>query len=136
MEKEFWRDSFTSLASTLQRLEDVLRLPKVETTEYLQAAATHYFKLCIELYWKALKKVLAFEKVETTTPRDAIAKAYQFNLIDDEKVWLQMLDDRNITSHLYHKEKAKIVFERIMNIYWSVLEKNYIKLKARFDEPK
>ncbi len=135
MEKEFWREYFDSLGEAIQRLEEVLRLPNLQTTDHLQGAAIHYFEFCIELYWKVLKKFLAFEKVETTTPRDVLAKAYQFGLIDDEKVWLEMLDDRNITSHLYRQKEAKRVFEKIMTLYWPVIEKNYAKLKDRFEAP-
>ena len=133
MEKEFWRDYFASLGKALKSLEDVLQLPNLQTTDYLQAAAIQYFEFSIELYWKVLKKFLAYEKVNTTTPRDVLAKAYQFDLIDDEKIWLEMLDNRNITSHIYHYEEARKVFENIFNVYHPVMKKNYAKLTERFN---
>jgi len=128
MEKEFWKDYFESLGKAIQKLGEVLQLPDLQTTDYLQDAAIHRFEFCIELYWKVLKKFLATEEVETTTPRDVIAKAYQFQFIDDEKVWLEMLRNRNITSHIYNQEEAKRVFDSIVHTYWPVIEKTDIKL--------
>ncbi len=134
MKQEFWWQHFISLGIFIQRLEEVLQLPDLQTTDYLQAAAIQYFEFSIELYWKVLKKFLAYEKVNTTTPRDVLAKAYQFELINDEKIWLEMLDNRNITSHIYHQEEAKKVFESILNSYYPVMKKTYAKLKERFNE--
>ncbi|GBD38775.1 hypothetical protein HRbin37_01033 [bacterium HR37] len=38
-------------------------------------------------------------------------------IIDKENVWLKMLDDRNISVHLYDKEASREIFERIKRIY-------------------
>lgn len=131
VEKKFWSHSFVSLGQALSRLNAVLSLPDLYTVDYLQDATIQRFEFCIELYWKVLKKFLAHEKVETTTPRDTIQKAYQFRLIDDEKVWLSMLDDRNLTSHLYQQEEAKKIFQRIIT-YWPVMNITYQRLEKKF----
>lgn len=133
MEKEFWKDYFESLGEAVSRLGDVLKHPDLQKIDYLQDAAIQRFEFCIELYWKVLKKFLAYEEVDTSTPKDVLSKAYQFGLIDDEKTWLQMLHDRNRTSHVYKKEEAKRVFDNIVT-YWPVIEKNYKKLKTKFDK--
>ena len=97
----------------------------------MQDAAIQRFEFVIELYWKTLKKILAYEKVESTTPRDVLSKAFQFNLIDDEDAWLATLDDRNNTSHMYSQEEAKRVFSRI-KAYLPVLRKTYDTLKDAY----
>lgn len=131
MEKEFWKDYFETLGQAIQRLTEILNHPDLKKTDYLQDAAIQRFEFCIELYWKVLKKFLAYEEVEATTPRDVLQKAYQFHLIDDEKMWLQMLHDRNKTSHVYKQEEANRIFENILS-YGPVLEKNYEELKLKF----
>lgn len=131
MEKEFWKDYFETLGQAVQRLEEILNHPDLQTIDYLQDATIQRFEFCIELYWKILKKFLSYEEVETTTPRDVLQKAYQFNLIDDEKIWLQMMHDRNRTSHVYKQEEAKRVFENIIH-YGPVLTRNYEKLRIKF----
>jgi nucleotidyltransferase substrate binding protein (TIGR01987 family) len=73
----------------------------------MRDAAIQRFEFTIELFWKILKKVLFHEKIESTTPRDTLSKAYQYKLIDDEEVWLAMLDDRNNASHAYKGRRSK-----------------------------
>ena len=131
MDKILWADYFYSLRSALLRLNDVLithkELDKIEYKEYMQDAAIQRFEFVIELYWKVLKKVLAYEQVDSTTPRDVLRKAFQFKLIDQEEVWLAMLHDRNNTSHVYKQEDAKKVFENIKK-YYPILWDTYQKL--------
>ena len=86
----------------------------------------------IELSWKMLKKILSYEKIESTTPLDVLRKAYQFNLINDEDQWLSILDDRNNTSHMYKQKDAKRVFENIKR-HFPVMHKTYITLKEIYD---
>lgn len=132
MKKEFWKDYFENLGSAIKRLEEVLKHPDLTKTSYLQDAAIQRFEFCVELYWKVLKKFLAYEKVDATTPRDVLQKAYQFGFIDDEKIWLLMMDDRNKTSHVYKEEVAYEVFKNIHK-YWPVMQRTYQKLQERFN---
>ena len=131
MEKEFWRDYFESLEDAISRLEEVIEQPELSTKDILQDAAIQRFEFAIELYWKVLKKFLAYEKIDASSPRDVLAKAYQFKFIEEETVWLKMLDDRNKTSHIYKREEAKKVFENIKT-YLPILTKTYDDLKKIF----
>lgn len=105
--------------------------PDIKEIDYLQDATLRRYKICFNLYWKTLKKFLASEGVELTTPKDVFRKAYQFNLIDDEKMWIQMLHNWDRMLHLYTEEEAKIVLEKIFT-YGPILEKNYEKLQDIF----
>jgi len=125
------KDYFENLGRAVSRLEEVIKQPNPEEKQIYQDAAIQRFEFCNELYGRVLKKFLAYEKVESTTPRDVIAKAYQYKLIDDEKIWLSMMDDHNKTSHVYKEDEAKRVFENIKT-YYPTLEKTYGKLKKLF----
>ncbi|MBY0500710.1 MAG: nucleotidyltransferase substrate binding protein [Alphaproteobacteria bacterium] len=131
MEKELWQDYFNFLGDAVSRLRELIKHPDLKTVDYLQDATIQRFEFCIELYWKILKKFLSYEEVETSTPRDVLKKAYQFNLIDDEKMWIQIIHDRNKSSHVYNQAEAKKIFEHIL-VYWPVIEKNFEKLKIKF----
>ncbi|MFP3018612.1 MAG: HI0074 family nucleotidyltransferase substrate-binding subunit [Candidatus Tisiphia sp.] len=137
MDKILWADYFYSLRDALLRLNDVLTHQDLEKIEYMQDAAIQRFEFVIELYWKVLKKILAYEKIESTTPRDILRKSFQFKLIDQEELWLSMLNDRNNTSHVYKWQDARKVFENI-KIYYPVLWETYQKLAQHLDflEPK
>ena len=124
--------SFQSLDKAMARFGESLIIPdNSEYTERLQDGAIQRFEFTIELYWKVLKKILLDEKAETTTPKDTLSKAFQFRLIDDEKMWLAMLDDRNKTSHLYDFNETRKIFENIKT-YYPIMQKTYIKLKEKF----
>lgn len=133
MNKPIIEDSFKSLRKAIFRLREVLELPNVDTLLYLQDSAIQRFEFTIELYWKVLKKILLVEKIESISPRDVMEKAYQTRLIDDEKVWLKMLDDRNRTSHMYSEEEAADIFERTKE-YLIIFEKTYAKLKEKYPD--
>lgn len=126
------KDAFMSLGDTIQRLKEVLSHEERALLDIMRDASIQRFEFVIELYWKVLKKILAYEKIDAMTPRDVVSKAYQFKLIDDESVWLAMLDDRNKTAHvLYNEDETIIVFEHIKR-YLPVLEKSFLTLKKKY----
>ena len=69
-----WKDSFYTLGNAIERLKDVLQHPEIDELDYLRDATIQRFEFTIELFWKVLKKILAYEKLETTTPRDTLNK--------------------------------------------------------------
>lgn len=131
MEIIFWKDYFNTLGQSITRLGEVIRHKDIEINDFMHDAAIQRFEFVIELFWKVLKKILAYEKIEATTPRDVLSKSFQFKLIDDETAWLKMLDDRNNTSHVYKQEDAKRIFEHI-KIYLPVFEKTYHTLQKKY----
>lgn len=131
MSKLLWQDHFENLGKAIAALQEVLELPDVEKVSYLRDATIQRFEFVVELYWKVLKKFLAYEKVETTTPRDVLSKAFQYHFIDDESTWLSMIDDRNSTSHIYSAEEALRIFLKIKG-YYPVIRDTYAKLETKF----
>lgn len=55
--------------------------------------------------------------LENSFPRTIFKKAYVNNLISDDKVWINLLEDRNSTSHIYNENMAKEIAERVQNQY-------------------
>ena len=131
MKELAWKDFFYTLGNAVNRLQEVLQHTDIDNIEYLRDASIQRFEFTIELFWKVLKKILAYEKVETGTPRDTLSKAYQYHLIQDEEVWLSMLDDRNNTSHAYKEKEAKLIFDHIKN-YCPVFVATYEDLKKKY----
>jgi len=72
------------------------------------------FEFTVELAWKLLKNILAFQGIEAATPRAAIKEAFKAGIIKDGQGWIDMLEDRNQTSHLYDEDKAKTIFQKII----------------------
>lgn len=133
MEKELWRDYFEGLGNAISRLKEGVYHPQTDNDQLYRDATIQRFEFCIELFWKVLKKFLAYEKTPAITPRETLQKAFQYQFINDEKIWLAMLEDRNRTSHIYRQEVADEIYQKI-KMYYPVLEETYNALKIRFEK--
>jgi nucleotidyltransferase substrate binding protein (TIGR01987 family) len=127
----FWRDYFNTLGEAIKRLEEVVHHKDIDKNDYIQDAVIQRFEFVMEMFWRTLKKVLSYEKIESITPRDTLSKAFQFQLIDDEAIWLKMLDDRNRTSHIYSQTESKEIFENIKT-YLPIFQKSYACIKNSY----
>lgn len=80
------------------------------------------FEFVFELTWKTLKRALEMEGLIRTTPRETLKTAYQIGWINEEDLWVQMLDDRNATSHTYDEPIAFAIYNNIKNCYPALLQ--------------
>lgn len=71
------------------------------------------FEFCFELLWKTLKIFLEDKGLEARSPKDPLKAAFAQGWITDEDAFLDMLADRNKTSHIYSREESQKVFDRI-----------------------
>lgn len=95
----------------LIKLEEALKQP--ENAELSVDGTIQRFEFCFELGWKAMQAFLQYEGFDVKSPRAALQKAYVDGWIIDEALWLQMLEDRNDTSHTYNEALAKEIYARI-----------------------
>ena len=87
------------------------------------------FEFTVELLWKALKTMLAYEGIECYSPRNCIKEAFKANFIDDDEIILDMLEDRNMSSRIYNKVTSEEIFERIKELYVNYLRNLDLKNK-------
>jgi nucleotidyltransferase substrate binding protein (TIGR01987 family) len=80
------------------------------------------FEMTYELSWKSLKKMLKREGHETLGAKDVFSKSYQLGYLSDESVWLKMIEDRNLTSHVYDEAQASVIVSRIRGAYLAAFE--------------
>lgn len=106
------------LHNTVSRLKEILDVPRNHTGRV--DAIIQRFEFCYELSWKSLRAILELYGHETPSPRQAFKKAFVMNLIDDENIWLKMLEDRNLTSHTYKEKEAAEISERVYDYYESI----------------
>jgi nucleotidyltransferase substrate binding protein (TIGR01987 family) len=99
-----WQQALSRLSEVLQRKAD---------DRIVIDAAIQRFEFCFELGWKTLKAFLEFEGVSVTTPRHALKEAFRIQWIQEDSAWLQILEDRNLTSHTYHQALADEIYSRL-----------------------
>lgn len=81
------------------------------------------FEFTYELTHKTLREFMKYLGVtlENSFPRTIFKKAYVNNLISDDKTWINLLEDRNSTSHIYSEDMAKEIADRIISDYVSAI---------------
>ncbi len=94
----------------IKKLEEVLALKK---DEIIRDSAIKRFELCFDLSWKTVKNYAKTEGLECYSPKECFKSAFQLKLIDKEKEWLEMVNDRNLSIHLYNEDKAEEIYSRL-----------------------
>lgn len=94
---------------------------KAKYTELERAGLIQLFETAFELAWKVLKDYLEAEGYTVSSPREAIKKSFQIEIIKNGDLWLEALQDRNLTSHTYDEEDALKAIKRINTKYVPIL---------------
>lgn len=112
------RQSIENCQRALAKLKEFLDIAKTNDAEYMHAAVIQAFEYNFELFWKAYQKIANREGEKIGSPKQAFAFAFQSGLIKNEEVWLNILNDRNLTTHTYHRELADQIYTRIAHLYY------------------
>lgn len=128
MSKEKVEQSFSNLENAISRLEEALAVK--EPDSLVIDGTIQRFEFMLELFWKSIKRLLAVEGVQVDTPKNALKEAYQLGWLHDETAWLQMMRDRNLTSHVYDEEMAERIYEDIKK-YFGEMKTVFIELRKK-----
>jgi nucleotidyltransferase substrate binding protein (TIGR01987 family) len=124
--KDVLEYSLKKLKDAYKKLEEGVNQAKDELD---RDGVIQRFEFTFELLWKALKIYLEQKGIIVKTPRDSFVEAFRINLISDEKIFLDMLEDRNNTTHIYDKVTSEKIFNRIKKSYKHEIIKIIDKLK-------
>ncbi|NPA54442.1 MAG: nucleotidyltransferase [Aquificae bacterium] len=123
-------DRVAELEKCLKKFEEVLN---IEKNDIVRDSAIKRFELCFELSWKTLKDFLNKEGLFCRSPRSCVKEAFSIGLIENEEVWLDILEDRNLSIHTYNEELAEELYFRLKNHF--VAMSNLLKeIKKRLNE--
>ena len=100
MNAENVQDIFEDLGRALDRLSEATQLDPAAISDIVVDGTVQRFEFTIELFWKALKRLLEHSGiVDAKSPRAVLKRAYAEHWLDDEQAWIDMLKDRNLLSH-------------------------------------
>lgn len=111
--------SVEKLGRAVERLGEALAEP--EDSALAIDGTIQRFEFVFELLWKTFRRLLHADGIDVATPRDALKAAFAAGWIEDEAAWLEMLQDRNETSHTYDEEKALAVYRSIRARFPAIL---------------
>jgi len=124
--KDEFKYSFEQSNKALSQLSDGVKKTKDQLD---RDGVIQRFEFTFELAWKTLKLFLLAQGIISKSPAEALKESYKFGLIKDEEIFLDMLEDRNQTTHIYSEEISKAIFTRIKKSYLPSLKKLSKELK-------
>jgi nucleotidyltransferase substrate binding protein (TIGR01987 family) len=120
--------SFDNLKRSFAGLSDAVKAPITEERDV--AGIIKCFELTYETSWRTLQKIAADQQLEAMSPKQALAAGFQLGLVEDEKAWLKIKDDRNDTVHTYNRAFAHAMVERIIKQHVAVFSRLIDKVAA------
>ncbi len=104
----------------LKRLEEALAEDLTKGSIVIDGTIQR-FEFTFELSWKLAKFALKYSGVDVETPRMVIKEAFKAGIIKDGDGWIDMLEDRNKTAHIYDETQALTIYEKIKNSHYKLL---------------
>lgn len=99
------------LRSAYARLEEVVNMEK---TAIVRDSLIQRFEFTVELSWKTMKAYLEEKGMKDLyLPKEIIKSAFQARIVPNDPTWLDMIDTRNKTSHIYSEAMADSVYAEI-----------------------
>jgi nucleotidyltransferase substrate binding protein (TIGR01987 family) len=143
----WWEQRFSNFNKAFQKLQEaVLRIKNENYTEgmldqskfengddILKEGLIQRFEYTHELAWNVMKDFLEDRGTSGLFgSRDATREAFEVVLISDGKIWMDMINSRNKTSHTYNEKIADEIFEKILEEYYPA----FLNFQQRFSKMK
>jgi nucleotidyltransferase substrate binding protein (TIGR01987 family) len=122
-----WKQRFANFEKALNQLTKFIEKGKLN--EFEIQGLIQCFEYTYELAWNTVKDYLEAENYQDVKgPRSAITTAFRIGLIDDGEGWMQILKDRNQTSHTYNEQTTNEISENIYKISYPL----FVELGNKF----
>lgn len=116
-------EKYRQLVDAVARLREALSDYDKTALESVRDGVIQRFEFCTELAWKTMREYLIDQGyTELNSPKATIRQAFAFGLISDESGWLSLLEDRNLTSHIYNEATATEIFGHISQKYLALFD--------------
>ena len=125
-----WRQRFENFDKAYTQFYAAIlqfeQLSKLEKEGLIQR-----FEYTFELAWKTLKDYLESQEVDAKFPREVIKASFQYELIEDGDIWMDMLEKRNLLAHTYNEERFNLAIQKIHEEYYEAISQVHKELGGR-----
>lgn len=120
-----WIQRFDNYSRALIQLINAVELAKSrELSELEEQGLIQAFEFTHELAWKTMKDFLNHKgNNEIYGSKDVVREAFKFGLIDEGEIWMDMIKNRNRTSHTYNEKVAEEIIKAILEDYFIEFKK-------------
>ena len=121
--KPKWHERLAIYKNAIDRLAEVIALSKQHPlNQFERDSLIKRFEFSYEMAWKLM---MSYEKengiAEVLGSKDVIRQAFKLSIVNNGETWLEMVDARNKTSHLYDEEMVTDVVDEIIYTYYPLL---------------
>lgn len=109
--------------SAVDRLEEGLNDYQRLEMSAIRDGVIKRFEFCTELSWKTVREYLIdVGYSDINSPKAVMKQAFSDGIINDELLWIEILNSRNNTAHIYDEETALETYNDIKSKYISAFK--------------
>lgn len=132
MEQEIrWKQRFANYEKALKQLESAVNEYGKEAPDIVKEGIIQRFEFTHELAWKVMKDYLEYEGYQNINgSRSASRTAFKIGLIGEGQTWMDMIESRNRTVHVYDEKILNTEFLKIEDHYFPLFKQLYEQMKT------
>lgn len=128
-----WKQRFSNYQKALVQLTKFI--DKGDLNELEEQGLIQAFEYTHELAWNLLRDYLRDQGTQNINgSKDAIRSAFQVGLIEDGETWMDMIKDRNRTSHTYNQVTADAIATNIKTRFFALFVELREKMQVLSDD--
>ncbi len=113
---ESYSEKLKNFEKALTRLKESIEEYNQIHSDTVRDGIIQRFKFTCELSWKTTREFLLDQGYsEINSPKAVMREAYSYGLIKNDQEWIRLLNDRNLTAHLYDEKVADEIYHRIVS---------------------
>jgi len=115
-----WKQRFQNYTKALATMTKAVKLAASRDLSDLEKQGViQGFEFTFELAWNVMKDYLEEQGItDIIGSKNAVRHAFNKGLIEDGEVWMDIIKDRNLASHVYDEETANDLFAAITTNYY------------------
>lgn len=123
-------EKYEQFEAAVSRLREALEDYRSTPLSSVRDGVIQRFEFCAELAWKTMREYLLDQGyTEINSPKAAIRQAFAYGMIEDADGWVRLMNDRNLTSHVYDERTAEEIFRRIETVYLALFDAALVSMK-------
>jgi len=128
-----WKQRFSNYRKALAQLTKFI--DKGDLNELEKMGLIQAFEYTHELAWNLLRDYLRDQGAQNINgSKDAVRAAFRVGLIEDGETWMDMIKDRNRTSHTYNQVTADAIATNIKTRFFALFVELREKMQVLSDD--
>jgi nucleotidyltransferase substrate binding protein (TIGR01987 family) len=131
-----WIQRFNNFDKALKQLGNAVEIARArELSKLEEQGLIQAFEFTHELAWNTLKDFLEERGVSKIYgSKDATREAFKAGLIENSETWIEMIANRNLSTHTYDEFTAAKIVSAVLYSYFPEFEELHVKMRNLKEE--